>query len=112
MRGAPSESFPADLARTLRCYVYRLIDPRNGETFYVGKGEGNRVFSHLRAEQGREGADLANKSRRIREIRLAGFEVAQAIHRDGMDETTATEGEAARIELPRPRRCTWASWRY
>ena len=24
-------------------YIYRLIDPRNGETFYVGQGKGNRV---------------------------------------------------------------------
>ena len=30
--------------------VYRLIDPRNGETFYVGRGKGNRVFSHIRAD--------------------------------------------------------------
>ena len=29
-------------------YVYRLIDPRNGETFYVGKGKGNRVFQHMK----------------------------------------------------------------
>lgn len=28
-------------------YVYRLVDPRNGNTFYVGKGEGNRVLDHV-----------------------------------------------------------------
>jgi uncharacterized protein len=44
-------SFPAGVALQLKTYVYRLIDPRNGETFYVGKGRGNRVFSHIRAEQ-------------------------------------------------------------
>lgn len=27
-------------------YVYRLVDPRNGQTFYVGKGKGNRIFAH------------------------------------------------------------------
>ena len=42
MRQSESESFPADVARKLKTYVYRLIDPRNGETFYVGKGHGNR----------------------------------------------------------------------
>ena len=31
-------------------YVYRLIDPRDGETFYVGKGRGNRVYAHIHSE--------------------------------------------------------------
>ena len=26
--------------------MYRLINPRNGESFYAGKGRGNRVFAH------------------------------------------------------------------
>lgn len=90
--------FPADVERKLKTYVYRLIDPRNGETFYVGKGQGNRVFSHIRAEQNLDGDELDNKVRRIREIRLAGFEVAHVIHRHGMDERTALEVEAALID--------------
>jgi hypothetical protein len=36
--------FPPGVAEKLKTYVYRLIDPRNGETFYVGKGKGDRVF--------------------------------------------------------------------
>lgn len=84
--------------RQLKTYVYRLIDPRNGETFYVGKGAGNRVFSHIRAEQALDGDELDNKIKRIREIRLAGFEVAHVIHRHGMDEKTAFEVEAALID--------------
>jgi len=92
------ESFPPDVARKLKTYVYRLIDPRNGETFYVGKGRGNRVFSHIRAEQDLEGDDLDNKVKRIRGIRLAGFEVAHVIHRHGMDDKTAFEVEAALID--------------
>src|SRR5713101_4222116 len=90
------ESFPADVARELKTYVYRLIDPRNGETFYVGKGRGDRVFSHIRAQV--EGDELDNKLKRIREIRLAGFEVAHVIHRHGMDDKTAFEVEAALID--------------
>lgn len=41
--------FTEQVCEKLGHYVYRLIDPRNGETFYVGKGTGNRVFQHLQA---------------------------------------------------------------
>lgn len=90
------QSFPSEVVEKLRTYVYRLIDPRNGETFYVGKGKGNRVFAHIRAEV--ESEDPGDKLRRIREIRAAGFEVAHVIHRHGMDDTTAFEVEAALID--------------
>jgi len=45
-----------------------------------------------------EGDDFDNKLKRIREIRLAGLEVAHIIHRHGMDEKTALEVEAALID--------------
>jgi len=92
------ESFPDDVSRRLKTYVYRLIDPRNGETFYVGKGKGNRVFAHIRAEPNLEGDEFDNKIKRIREIRLASMEVAHVIHRHGMDDRTALEVEAALID--------------
>ena len=38
-------AFPSEVIKELNYYVYRLIDPRNGKTFYVGKG--NRVFTHV-----------------------------------------------------------------
>lgn len=90
------DSFPPDVVDKLKIYVYRLIDPRNGETFYVGKGKGNRVFSHIRGDL--EGDDLDDKLSRIRDIHLAGFQVAHVIHRHGMDEHTASEVEAALID--------------
>jgi len=40
--------FSSEVIKKLAYYVYRLIDPRNGETFYVGKGKGNRVFHHVK----------------------------------------------------------------
>ncbi len=90
------ESFPPGVASKLKTYVYRLIDPRNGEAFYVGKGKGNRVFSHIHEKV--EGDELDNKLKRIREIRRAGFEVAHVIHRHGLDDRTAFEVEAALID--------------
>jgi len=93
-----AELFPPDVVPKLKTYVYRLIDPRNGETFYVGKGRGNRVFAHVHDEQSLDGDDLSNKLKRIREIRLARFEVAHVIHRHGMDEPTAFAVESALID--------------
>ena len=98
MNQSDNDLFPAHVIQRLKTYVYRLIDPRNGETFYIGKGQGNRVFSHIHAEQNFEGDDIANKIKRIREIRLTGFEVAHVIHRHGMDEKMAFEVEAALID--------------
>jgi hypothetical protein len=92
------DSFPPEVAAKLKTYVYRLIDPRNGETFYVGKGQGDRVFSHISGEQKLAGDDLGNKLKRIRQIRLAGLEVGHVIHRYGMDEKTAFEVESALID--------------
>ncbi len=89
-------SFPSEIADKLKTYVYRLIDPRNGETFYVGKGKANRVFAHVHAEI--DSDDPGDKLRRIHEIRNSGFEVAHVIHRHGLDDRTAFEVEAALID--------------
>lgn len=92
------DAFPPGVADKLKMYVYRLIDPRNGETFYVGKGKGNRVFAHIRGEHGIDGDELDNKMKRIRQIRLSGLEVGHVIHRHGMNDATAFEVEAALID--------------
>jgi hypothetical protein len=96
--------FPPGVAERLKLYVYRLIDPRNGETFYVGKGKGDRVFQHARGVVEQKKPDksvdkIGAKLQRIMAIRAAGFEVAHVIHRHGIvDAKTAQEVEAALID--------------
>jgi hypothetical protein len=90
--------FSAVVVQKLGSYVYRLIDPRNGQTFYVGKGKGNRVFDHVRGELGKDGDAETLKTKLIRNIRNSGFQVTHVIHRHGMDDETAREVEAALID--------------
>lgn len=93
--------FPNAVIEILQYYVYRLIDPRNGETFYVGRGLEDRVFQHIAEEAVfKDGEDeLTNKLKRIREIRnINGLEVGHVIHRHGMDEATAKVVEAALMD--------------
>jgi hypothetical protein len=95
------DRFPPGVAAHLKWYVYRLIDPRNGETFYVGKGQGDRVFQHakgaLKATEGEDIADL--KFSRLRAIRVAGLEVGHVIHRHSIErEDVAFQIEAALID--------------
>jgi hypothetical protein len=90
--------FSPEVISRLKCYVYRHVDPRNGETFYVGRGKGNRVFDHVRGELAADDDGLNHKLRRIREIRIDGFEVGHLLHRHGLDDATAREVEAALID--------------
>ncbi len=106
------DGFPAGVAEQLKWYVYRLIDPRNAETFYVGKGKGDRIFSHIKGDYTAtvsQGASLGDeedkedatdlKMKRIHEIRSVGLEVGHIVHRHGIErEDVAYEVEAALID--------------
>lgn len=91
--------FPSEVVDEIKYYVYRLIDPRNKDTFYVGKGKGNRVFNHMKCAIKKEEVDeLSDKISTIRDIRNSGLNVIHVIHRHGMDEKTSIEVEAALID--------------
>ena len=96
--------FSGEAISKLNNYVYRLIDPRNGQTFYVGKGKGNRVFNHVKCAidyydeaEGVSDND-PNKLHIIKEIIDAGLEVIHIIHRWNLSEKEAVEVEAALID--------------
>lgn len=104
MSNSKVKTFPPEVADKLGCYVYRLVDPRDEETFYVGKGQGDRVFQHLKAslrtlkneEDNEDETDL--KYQRIKDILDSGQEVLHVIHRHGLSEEEAFHVEAALLD--------------
>lgn len=85
--------FPQSIHNKLKMYVYLYIDPRNDQVFYVGKGKGDRVFSHLSDTTERE------KTRRIAEIRKAGLEPKLELVVHGIeDDETIKRIEASIID--------------
>jgi len=75
-----------------RFYVYALLDPRNAELFYIGKGTGNRCDQHL--SEWRAGMITnPHKYARIDEIARAGAEPTTILLH-----TDLSESEAYRIE--------------
>jgi uncharacterized protein len=86
-------SFSQNVISQIGYYVYRLIDPRNETTFYVGVGYGNRVFAHVNCSLASfEGTNYlqkfdANNSleyERIKEINDSEVKLAFAIVRWGL----------------------------
>lgn len=84
-------------------YVYRLVDPNTGHTFYVGKGKGNRVFQHVEEAKKLISTDEDEGSLKIQQINQITErdkkEVIHIIHRWGMTENEALEVEAALIDV-------------
>lgn len=103
------DKFTREVCEQIKCYVYRLIDPRNGQTFYVGKGQGNRVFDHVNAalklKESTQGEDEENKDtfdntkmQTILDIRHSGLNVMHVIHRYGLTNEEAIEVESALMD--------------
>jgi hypothetical protein len=95
--------FPDEILSSLDYYVYRLIDPRTGETFYIGKGKGNRLFSHVNEidlEVPSTEEEESLKLKTIRTIKNLGLEPIHIIHRHGLrSEREAFIVEAALIDV-------------
>ena len=93
--------FSNEVCQKIGNYVYRLVDPRNSETFYVGKGVGNRVFQHAQLnnlERDEWENDTSLKTKKILDIQAHGLEVLHVIHRHDISDEAIFEVEAAVID--------------
>jgi len=97
------EKFSPEILEELGSYVYKLIDPRDGSVFYVGKGKGNRVFAHMKAALNsgdlyRDEEEISLKLKTIREIIHEQLKPLHIIHRHGLTEKEAELVEAVLID--------------
>lgn len=44
-----NEEFSIKAQESIKYYIYCLVDPKDKNIFYIGKGKGNRVFQHAKA---------------------------------------------------------------
>lgn len=89
--------FRTAVIEALGAYVYYLRDSRNQEVFYVGKGNGNRVFQHL--NNALENPQETDKIDRITTILKDGGEVQHMILRHALTDDEAFLVESCLIDF-------------
>ena len=90
-------SIPEKVSEQLKYYVYLYIDPRTGNPFYVGKGKGNRMNSHLKANSLKEFENETQK--KIIELKKLKLEPEIEILRYGLTEEQSILVEGTAIDL-------------
>ncbi len=90
--------FDEKTQQELKSYVYMLLDPNDNKPFYVGKGNGNRVFEHMnRALSDPDISTLKyDKIREIVDVRKQS--VQHVIVRHGLTDAEAFHVEGALID--------------
>lgn len=83
--------------KSAKWYVYTLLDPRDGQIFYVGKGTGNRVHQHEK-DAARPETVCSKKIRKIKDIWAAELEVGRQFCAYFWDEQAAYDHETDLIE--------------
>lgn len=92
-------SFDEKTKTALESYVYFLINPRNKEIFYVGKGVNDRIFDHILMKIDEDRKNL--KYQTIEDIRRDGDKVELIIFRHGMTDKEAILVESCLIDFIR-----------
>lgn len=91
------QEFSQKTKEELKFYVYLLIDPRNNKIFYIGKGNGNRVFSHIN-----EAIDNPRETEKLETIRAIKNDKQNVMHyivRHGLEENEAILVESVLIDF-------------
>lgn len=89
--------FTQSVKEAIKYYVYALVDPRDNQIFYIGKGKGNRVFQH--AEDACNDNDSSLKFDTIRSIIHEGKKVEYYILRHNLSEDEAYLIESTLIDM-------------
>jgi hypothetical protein len=101
------DHFSREVIEQIGYYVYRLIDPRDGQTFYVGKGRGNRLFAHVNnalenydkeSYKEKDETESTLKIAKIHQIKDAGLDVIHIIQRWGLTSHEAFLVESTLID--------------
>lgn len=90
-------NFSQSVIENIAHYVYVLVDPRNNKIFYVGEGQGNRVFNHV--QDAIDGDRESLKLETIRDILSEDLEVKYYIVRHGLSQEVAFEIESTLIDF-------------
>ncbi len=91
------DNFSQKTQEEVKSYVYILIDPRDNKIFYVGKGIGNRVFSHL--NEAIVNPLFTEKLETIRAIKSDNLQVKHFIVKHGLEEKEALIVESVLIDF-------------
>ena len=92
-----TKQFSQKTQEELKSYVYILIDPRDNKIFYVGKGYGNRVFSHI--NEAIFNPSETEKLEIIRAIKIENLKVKHFIIKHGLEENEAIIVESVLIDF-------------
>lgn len=87
--------FNSEVIEKIKSYVYLYSDPDTEEVFYIGKGKGNRCFSHLDEELDFE----SKKLRKIQELKEQGKQPTIELLRYGLTDKEASLVEASLIDF-------------